>query len=147
MAVDSILPVRRAVLTYLKGVDALTATVPADRIYAQQVTAQPEWPFLRYETIGPNTPIVATCLDGQQVIVRIHAFAKPRIVARAPVETAEDCAARIITIVSDALDRRRMTIDRGHMHIAWQGSAMLQDRSEASVFHAFADFRIRCMTR
>jgi hypothetical protein len=146
MAIDSTLPARRAILTVLKNNASLNELLPAANIFTQASPREPSWPFGRYENYGQSTPIVATCLDGQELTVRFHVFAKPREVAGIVVETAEDMAARIMARVASALDRRRLTINRGHLYIGWIGSYLLQDGDEPDAFHGICSMRIRCMT-
>ena len=146
MAIDSTLPVRKAILTALKNDAAVIELLPAANIYPQRGPTNPDWPFGRYENYGQATPIVATCLDGQEINVRFHVFAKPREVAGLTVETAEDHTCRIMARVSAALDRRRFKIDRGHFYISWTGSYLLPDGDEADAFHGICSMRIRAMT-
>lgn len=146
MAIDSTLPVRRAILTCTKNTPAITELLPATQQHTSTPPREPAWPFSRYENYGPSTPISATCLDGQELNVRFHVFAKPRLVAGIVVETAEDHACRILARISDTLDRRRFPIDRGHMQVSWRGSYVMQDGDEADAYHGFVSLRIRAMT-
>lgn len=145
MANDYSLPVRRAILTALKGNDALTAIVPAANIHPQSPAGTPSWPFVKYGAPSP-LPISAACVDGSEITVALHSFAKPRTSAGAVVETAEDHAARIGAFVAAALDRIRLTLDGGtHAKVRWTGSQLLQDPDEADAFHHVANFRVRCL--
>ncbi|MFS0771037.1 DUF3168 domain-containing protein [Sphingomonas sp. 1P08PE] len=146
MAVDSTLPVRRAILTAMKNSPAINELLPAEHIFTSVPPPSPPWPFSRYENYGPSSPIIATCLDGQELNVRIHVFAKPREVAGITVETGEDHACRIMGRVADGLDQRRYNIDRGQMLVMWRGSLVLPDGDEADAFHGIVNLRIRTST-
>jgi hypothetical protein len=135
MAIDSTLPVRRAILTCTKNTAAITELLPATQQHTSTPPRDPVWPFSRYENYGPSTPVTATCLDGQELNVRFHVFAKPRLVAGI-----------VLARISDTLDRRRFPIDRGHMQVSWRGSYVMQDGDEADAYHGFVSLRIRAMT-
>lgn len=145
MAIDSIREVRRAMLTILKQDAAVTALVPASQLYPQTAPANHAWPF---GAIGSPSgiPIVGTCLDGQEITVAVHGFAKPREASGAILESAEDHASRIGAAFAKALDRRKAVIPGGRMTIAWRGSQLLRDGDEAGAFHCVVNFRIRCHT-
>lgn len=147
MATDSTLPVRRAMLTLLKDDPAMTALVAAASIYPQAPPAQPTWPFIKP---GPpaGTPIRASCVDGQEITVAFHGFAKARHNgAGGMLETAEDHAARIGAQMARTLDRRRVTLPGGHIaKITWTGSQLLQDGAERDAFHTLQTFRIRVIS-
>lgn len=147
MAKDSTLTVRRAVLAALKGDAAVTALVPAANIYPQSPPGTPDWPFIRYG--GPTAiPITGSCLDGCEIVVAVHGFAKPRYSAGgAMTETAEDHAARIGAAIAAALDKRRLTLDAGYKaRTRWTGSQLLQDGAEADAYHTVQNFIIRVMS-
>lgn len=144
MANDSTLAVRRGVLTLLKADIAVAAIVPPAQIYTQ-VVSNPEWPFIRYG--APSAlPIRAACLDGVEVNVAIHAFARSLQEGGATVETAEDRAARIGAAVARALDGRRFDLINGYARVTWTGGRLLVDRAEATAFHSIQDLRVRCVT-
>lgn len=75
MPTDLFLPLRRQVVSHLKGYAPLTALVSASRIYGERPKdAEPEWPFIRLglaETEGWD----ASGLSGSSHPFVIHAFA------------------------------------------------------------------------
>lgn len=145
MAIDSMLPLRRAVLSTLSSDKRVSDLVKAGSIYGTRVGATPSWPFIRYQPVT-GTPIRGACLDGQEVTFRVHAFAKPRVVGRAIVETAEDYAYRIGAAVAATLDYRRLTLPQGHATLRWQSAQLVADPDEADSFQTIQTFRGRCMT-
>lgn len=145
MAIDSTREVRRAGLLILKASSLVTGLVPTARIFSQSAPITPDWPFILWGSPS-GTPLTATCLDGQEITVAIHAFAQDRKQGSAVVETAEDFASRIGAAIAKSLDRRKADIVGGRMTIAWRGSQLLRDPEEASAFHSVQNFRIRCMT-
>jgi len=144
---DVLLPVRRAMLTTLAADAALTAIVPSERIYPQAATSpSPVWPFVIYGSPS-GIPIRAACVDGLEVTVAIHSFAKPRMSGQSMLETAEDYAARIGASVVKALDGKRPALETGgYLRILHIGSQLLIDGGEASAFHHVANFRCRAIT-
>lgn len=145
MAIDSTREARRAVLTIMKADVALGALVAKVSIYPQRTDPTPVWPFIRCG--APSVvPVRAACVDGGNLTMAVHGFAKPRIQGQSVVETAEDHASRIGAAVARALDRQKVTIPGGTLTISWQGSQLLQDPEEADAFHTVQNFRIRCIT-
>lgn len=144
---DALLPVRRAMLATARQDDTLTALVPAQRIYAQVVASPtPVWPFIRYGSPS-GTPIRMSCVDGLEVSVALHSFAKPRMEADAIVETAEDYAQRIGAAVVRALDGKRPALPGGgYARILFASSQLLMDGAEEDAFHHVANFRVRAIT-
>jgi hypothetical protein len=145
MAIDSTMEARRAVLTLMKANVALLALVGKPNIYPQRTGTSPAWPFVR---CGPPAaiPVRAACVDGTNLTMAVHGFAKPRMSGTAEVETAEDYASRIGAAIAAALDGKRVAIAGGMLSIAWQGSQLLPDPDEADAFHTVQNFRIRCIT-
>ena len=128
---------RRAALSILKSNAALTAIVPAARIYSQRVPAMPTWPFIKQ---GPtqSLPVRASCIRGAIVSFSIHAFAKPRLNGGVEVETAEDYASRIGAAIEAALDNNRADFPGGTIRFRLNEMQLLQDAGEADSFHYFA---------
>lgn len=145
MAIDSLLPVRRAILTLLKADAALTALVPAAQIYAQAARSNDLWPFIRWGSPSA-VPRRASCLDGQIISSALHGFSKGRWSGKRELETAEDHAARIGAAIAAAVDGRRVAIPGGYAAIRVSGSQLLLDRDEASAFHTVQNLRIRAVT-
>jgi hypothetical protein len=146
MAIDSTVPVRKGVVLALAGDTRVTKIVPASRIFAM-TAASPAWPFILYGSPS-NIPLRATCLDGGELVVAVHGFAKARQnVAGSTIETAEDHAGRIGAAIAKVLDGRRIDVPGGHAKIAWTGSQLLIDGAEADAFHCVVNLRVRCITR
>jgi hypothetical protein len=123
---------RRAALSTLKANAALTAIVPAARIYSQQVPATPAWPFIK---LGPpqSLPVRASCTSGADVSFSVHAFAKGL-----PSETAEDYAGRIGAAIETAMDSSRAVFTGGTIRFRLSEMQLLVDGGEADAFHYFA---------
>jgi hypothetical protein len=145
MAIISHIPVRRAGLKHLATIPAVTRIVPASRHYPM-VVANPVWPFIRWGRPA-SVPIRGTCLDGSEIAVAVHGFAKARLnSAGSMIETAEDHAGRIEAALAAALDDRRLDIPRGHAKFSCTGTQLLEDGEEADAFHCIVNLRIRCIT-
>ena len=144
---DALLPIRRAMLSTAKANAALTALVPAARIFSQAAPQRnPTWPFVIYGS-PTGIPIRAACVDGLEVTVAMHSFAKARDVSGAVVETAEDHASRIGAAVVGALHGKRPTLPNGgYLRILFTSSQLLIDGGEVGAFHHVANFRVRGIT-
>lgn len=144
---DALLPIRRAVLSTAKADAALIALVPAARIFSQAAAQpSPDWPFVLYGAPS-GIPIRASCVDGLEVTVALHSFAKARYEAQSKVETAEDHASRIGATVVKALDGKRPAfLGGGYARILFTGSQLLIDGGEEDAFHHVANFRVRAIT-
>jgi hypothetical protein len=144
MAAEGWLPVRRAMLTALKADAGLADLVPAERIYPQSPPGVPAWPFVK---CGPpaGVPIQADGVDGDNVRVAFHSFARPRQdEAGETIETAEDHADRIGRAVMRALHRQRLDLGGGASAAVRRiGYRLLQDPDEDGAYHHVAEFRVR----
>lgn len=143
MAIDSTMAARKAGLTMLKATAPLVALVPKAQIHPQSPPKTPLWPFIRWGSAS-SIPVVGTCLDGQEITVAVHAFAKARTDGTSVVETAEDFASRIGALIAKTLDRRKADVTGGRLTFAWRGSQLLLDGDDA--FHSVQNFRIRAIT-
>lgn len=143
MANDSTQAVRRAAMTRLRAVADVTAIV-GDQVFGQ-VAAAPAWPFIK--TGAPSlVPRRASCLDGAEVTLAIHGFARERKVGKKAIETAEDHASRLGAAIAKGLDGYSAEIPGGYARFQWTGSQLLVDGGEADAFHTVQNFRIRCVT-
>ena len=145
MAAEGWLSVRRAILTTLKANGGVTDLVPADQIYPQSPPGAPTWPFVK---CGAPTavPIQADCVDGDEIRVAMHSFAKTRQVGGEDVESAEDHADRIGRAVTRALHRQKLALGDGKTaRVIRIGYQLLQDPDEAGAYHHIADFRVRVL--
>jgi len=146
VASDALLPARRAILATLKADLAVTELVPASSIYPQVAAPSPTWPFIIYGSPS-GLPIRSACVDGTEVTVAIHSFARARMVGSQMMETAEDHAARIGAAVARALDGKRPELPGGgYLRISYRGSQLLIDGAEADAFHHIVNFRCRAIT-
>lgn len=143
MANDATRPVRRTMLTALKADEAVTALVSASSIYPQATTANPGWPFIRYGS-PTGVPVSAACVDGAEITVAVHGFAKPRFSGSQIIETAEDHAARIGAAIATALGGRSLALEGGgNVRLRWTGSQLFPDADEADAFHTVQNFIAR----
>lgn len=143
---DPLLSSRRAILKALKNNADIIAIVPAARIYPQTAPASPTWPFIK--TGAPSdVPITATCVNGSELIIAVHGFAKPRTGTGGVVlETAEDHCSRLAGAIRDALHLRRLPLDEGgYATIRFTNRQLLQDGAEADAYHAVINLRVRCI--
>lgn len=129
--------VRREILPLLKNSAAVTALVPASRIYPQGAPSEPQWPFIK---LGAPTaiPLRGGVTNGSRVICAVHAFAGPIKDGTQTIEYAEDHAARIGEAIEAALDKQN--VDRagpGRIHLLLSDMQLLQDGDPAA-FHYFA---------
>lgn len=136
MANDLRLPARRAVVEGLSGEDTITALV-ADRVYGPKVVAEPTWPFIRCE-FQTSTPRLATGLDGSDIAVVIHCFAKG---------DDEGAAADLCAKVAKYLDGKGFALDADVparlYSIRWQSTQVIPDGDEADAWHGIVQFRAR----
>jgi hypothetical protein len=144
---DALLPARRAILATMKADAPLTSLVPPARIYPQaSPIPTPIWPFIIYGSPS-GLPIRLACVNGTEITIAIHSFAKVRMQGSAVVETAEDHASRIGAAVVAALDGQRPVLPAGgYLRILHTGSQLLIDGGEADAFHHVANFRCRAIT-
>lgn len=91
--------VRRALLIRLKSNLALTALVPAASI---NPVGTPTWPFIVLRS-STTQRLKAACVNGGLVTWTVHAFAGPRSIEGAVVETGEDFAGSIGAAIEAAL--------------------------------------------
>lgn len=136
--------VRRAVLAKLKADTGVTALVPASSIYPQAVPNEPTWPFIKLGAIG-TLRLRAACVNGGQVSVDVHAFARAREVSGQVVETAEDHAGSIGAAIESALADNRITLEGGEIaKIELSDLNLFQDQ-EPDAFHWFAQLNARVL--
>jgi hypothetical protein len=135
---------RRALLARLKADTGLTALVPAASIYPQAVEGEPTWPFVK---LGPpiTRPRKAACVNGGDVAVDVHAFARARESGGSVVETAEDHAGRIGAAIETALADNWIALEGGpRARIRLSDLQLLQDE-EPDAFHYVAQVNARVL--
>jgi hypothetical protein len=145
MAIDSTIPIRQETIKLAAADAGLTAEVPAASIYGQTVPADRTFPFIR--SGAPDVlPLTAACVDGSANTFTMHGFAKDRIVDGETVETAEDHAGRIGSLLASSLHGKLITLPRGSARIKWTGSQLLMDPDEPGCFHTIQNFSVRALT-
>jgi hypothetical protein len=145
VAKDNTIAVRSAMLALMKADAPLVALVPKASIFSQWTTAVPAYPFIRS---GPpsGTPLAASCVDGQTIIVAMHAFSAGITTGGKLILPAEDHAGQIGAAIAAALDRKSVAVPGGRATIRWTGNQLLQDPEETQVYHAVVNLRVRCIT-
>lgn len=131
MSGDATRAVRRAVLTQLKADAAVTALIPAARIFPPKRPAKPERPFAGYTNVIA-TPLRATCLDGQTVRFRVQAFDG---------SSADDTASNMADAIAASLDGAVLALEGGgKAHVQLLDTIVGQDGNEASSWAATLRF-------
>lgn len=137
MAADATTALRRAALTLLKATSAVTARVPAARIYPPTRPAAPTWPFVAYDTIRQGA-FRASCMDGAVIRFQVAAYAKD---TKNPASDGEEAAAAIGGAVMAALDGAVLTLgDGSKAHVTWLESNLLRDGAEGSSWQHVSRF-------
>lgn len=138
--------VRRALLTRLKANNDLITLVPAASIHSQAVDGEPAWPFIKLG--APTTSrLRATGVNGGVVAGAVHAFARDREDAGAAVETAEDHASRIGTVIEAALADNRILLENNATAKIWLSDQQLLQDEEPGAFHWFAQVNARVLAK
>lgn len=144
MPADLQTPVRRRIIDILKAAPAVTALVPAARIFSSKPPANPEWPFIRCGV--PNVlPYAEQCVDGSEILTAVHAFAKSADPEDPEVDDAEGPAAAIGKAIADALDGADLLEADPTLECrecAWTGTNVVRDTDDASGYHAAVQFRV-----
>jgi hypothetical protein len=123
MARNHSLDLRKAVVARLKADAGLIALVPAERVFGEQPSALPAWPFVRY---GEDS-VRAFSAD-----LPIHSFSKGPFT---------DEVKRLDAAVVDALDGVSLDIGGGtKAFFTWDRSNLMRDGDEASAWHSVAQF-------
>lgn len=132
MPIDFSLDVRKAVVAHLRADPQLTALVPSARVYGEQpAEAVPDWPFIRYG-YPIATPWEATCYDGSENRVTIHAFA-----SGPGTDAVATIAKRVVAAMSSFEPALFQDFGRG-----WIGTTILPDGEEPEKLHAVIEFEI-----
>lgn len=145
MAIDSTLAVRSGLIALMKANALLVALVPKASMFSQWTTAVPAYPFIRS---GPpaGIPIRASCLDGQELNLAMHAFSIGVTTGGTLILPPEDHAGQIGAAIAKALDGKVITLSTGKARVLWTGNQLLQDPEESQVFHAVVNIRVRAIT-
>ena len=135
-------PVKRATIAALKQAAPLGG-VPAARVYPPQRPAQPQWPFVGYG-VAIEAPFGASCLDGSDITVAVHAYARTTGTG-ADTVSGEDAAQAIVDAVAAVLDGATLELggDRpATAHYTKTGAQVIQDGTEADAFHGIVSLRV-----
>ena len=132
---------RRALLTRAKADTSLTSLVPASHIAPD---GEASWPFMLIES--PRTlRLRASCVRGAQVSFDVHAFARPREVNGAVVETGYDHVSRIAEAIETAFADNHLTLEGGaDCRITFSDTQYLKD-GEPDAWHWFAQLNCRVL--
>lgn len=142
MAIDSTLSARRVGMARLREPGPVVDIV-ADRVHSQAMVLEPVWPFVKWGA-PVVSPISASCLDGAEIDLAVHGYAKGRKEDGQVVETAEDFASRLGAAIAKMLDRYSADIPGGRASFRWRGSRLQADETDG--FHSIQLFRVRCVT-
>ena len=142
---DSAPYVRRAVVAAWKASGALTALVPADRVYPPQRPPNPNWPFVAFG-VPVSSPFSASCLDGSRIAVAGHAYAETTGEGAATINGDVLCgelAQAMIDALADPIDLAAYGCPWPAVaHFEWGSTSIIQDGSEADRFHGIVAFEI-----
>lgn len=148
MATDHTLELRRAVLPILKA-DSTLAGLVAARIYGEEPSAEPVWPFVRYG-VPILAPDEAMGWTGGSVRITLHGFARARN-AEGQATNGFEVASRIGRRMALVLDGATFTLpvheDAGRpaqaidvVHVA---TDVIRDTTEASAWHVVVQFEVQ----
>ena len=128
------LTVRQQNLTALKSYSALSALVPASRIYPEQPPSEPARPFIRY-----GLPVMLSYEQqgraGSNERVSIHAFTQS--------EGTDELQAIVRQVI--ACMNSYETSDPPPFNVIeweWIGVTILRDSADATDYHAVIEFRV-----
>jgi hypothetical protein len=130
---DLSLPLRRAIITHLKGDTGVTAHVPEGRVYGMRQPATTQWPFTRYGS--PDTRAAGL---GSDTDIALHGFSKGPY---------EDECAEIMKALVTSLNGALLTLEDGEetieARILWRRTQIIPDAAEANAWHGIAHFNAR----
>lgn len=133
---------RRALLETLKASAGLTALVPAGSV---DPDGEPAWPFVLIQS--PRTlKLRMSCVRGATVSFDLHAFAGPRGVAGAVVETGYDHASRIGSAIEAVVDDARLMLPGGAICAVRLGDTQLLLDGEPDAWHWVSQANCRVLS-
>lgn len=127
---DHIEETSAGVVVALKGAPAMTALVPAGRIYNAEPPATPVWPWAMCG-IPDAIPSRETCHDTSIVSFVVHGFAKG---------PGKGAASAIGDAIKRTLDGAVIIRNNVRIDVSVQQVQIIRDSAEASAYHAI----VRC---
>ena len=127
---DHLLETRKAMIAAMRTDAALTALVPAARIYGEEAPANAVWPFILCG-LPSEVPDRASCWDGTRMGVVVHCFAKG---------PGMDIASAISNAVKRALDGVRAVRGGLAVDIQHAQTQIVRDSAEASAYHGIVRY-------
>ena len=127
---DHLLETRKAMIAAMRADAALTALVPATRIYGEEAPANAVWPFILCG-LPSEVPDRASCWDGTRMGVVVHCFAKG---------PGMDTASAISNAVKRALDGTRAVRGELAVDFVHEQNQIIRDSVEISSYHAISRF-------
>ncbi|WP_257541026.1 DUF3168 domain-containing protein [Sphingobium sp. CFD-1] len=132
--IDPSLAIRGKILAALRSDAALTAIIPASRIYKSQTPSEPTWPFIRLGVLM-NAPLRLDGGSGGDVTGAVHCFTKG---GDDPEAMAMQINAHVARILDSIDDTEADELDIG-VHVTQ--SQVMEDGSEASAYHGIVSIR------
>jgi hypothetical protein len=142
---DYLIPVRKVAMLAMVAHAPLVAAVPAASIFPQKAVPGAGWTAFIRCGAPSGIPLRASCVRGASQSFAVHSFAKPRVSGGQVVETAEDHAGRIGSLVTDALDGKILSAGAARIKLRSTGFQLLMDPEEADCFHHVAEFSARVL--
>lgn len=135
MAADFTLPIREAVVAFLRLQGSFTALQPPARIYGLEQPPNTDYPFTRFGTPSA-VPLDYSCASGETMTADIHVFA----------ESEAECsviAAELVTV----LDEAALDLANGaSANARWTGGpGPFEDSEVVGLWHAVRTFDFEAM--
>ncbi len=122
--------IRGALIFRLKNNPSVSALVPPERVFPQQVPAKTQWPYIRVG-VPISTPERASCMDGRVTRLAVHVFAE-----------GESPTDDICDAIAEAVDGAHFDVGVGSADISWISNTTIQDSSESDNFHGICQIEI-----
>ena len=122
---DHLLETRKAMIAAMRADAALTALVPAARIYGEEAPANAVWPFILCG-LPSEAPDRASCWDGTRMGVVVHCFAKG---------PGMDACSGIANAIKRSLDGLHVVRGDLVVDLSFSQRQIIRDGSEISDYH------------
>lgn len=137
--------VRRAILARLKANSGVTTLVAAASIYGQDTGPNATMPLIR-SGAATTRRLKAAGVNGGEVSLDLHAFARARSSGGQEVETAEDHCGRIGGAIETALEDVRLSLSDGSIcRISISDTQFMRDADDPQAFHWFGQVNARVL--